>query len=54
MIRVPNEMLLSKARLAELFSTGTLDISRTLLASGTVYQIAHDDCTGLVDQGVSQ
>jgi len=53
MFGVPNEMFLSKARLAEAFFTGTQDISRTILASGAFFQIIHDDCTGLVDQGVS-
>lgn len=54
MFGVPNEMFLIEARLAEPLSAGTLDISRTVLACGAFYQIIHDNCTGLVDQGVSQ
>jgi hypothetical protein len=37
MIGVPNEMFVGEARLAEPFFAGTLDISRTILASGTFY-----------------
>ena len=54
MVGVSNKMFRSEAWLAEPFSAGTPDVSRTLLTFGAFYLIIHDDNTRLVDQGVSR
>jgi hypothetical protein len=54
MLAVPNGMFPSEAHFAVSLPAGTLNISRTVLASSGLYQIIHNSWTRLVDEGIAK